>query len=222
MKHHYDTVDAEELPIVLEDGGPTAGDKHVEIVEGECGNCKYDRLKVERQFGECVETCMLCDYSRFGDGSWEPPSTNRRRLNKAQEYAAEESNDYSKVGEIRNEIGPDLKVFDSTYGFEIFMIFDGNVERSLFQSEHFEEIVALLEAEQEFVTDVVSEHVDDKAVTNEVNAPNNPEAIHIGVWEHKYDDRPTGIRLVNTIRHDDRLWSLAPIHLDPEADGIVP
>jgi len=223
MKHHYDTVDANELPIVLEHGGPTVGSKHVEIVEGECGNCEYDRLKVERQFGEVVETCMLCDYSRFGSHSWEAPTTDRDRLEHCREYAENEDSPVKKVGRVGGrESVHQWEVFDVPSGFELFCHFSTNdVERKLLFDSGIQKIVALLEEHNGFLTDVVDEHVEGKAVTNDVNTPNNPNAVHVGVWEHKYADRTASIPLINTIRHDDRLISLDPIHLDPEADGIV-
>jgi hypothetical protein len=223
MKHHYDTVDADELPIVLEHGGPTAGDKHVEIVWGECGNCEYDRLKVEQQYGEVVETCMLCDYSRFGSEPWEAPTTDRDHLNDVREYADNNGLPVEKIGNVDDHSSIQTwEIFDVPGGFEMFCCIDNEgVESTLLFDSEITEILALLEEKRGFLAAVVDEEVDGRAVTHELNAPNNPNAVHVGVWEHKYADRTASIPLINTIRHDDRLMSLPPIHLDPEADGIV-
>ena len=224
MKHHYDTVDSDELPIVLEDGGPTAGSKHVEIIHGECGNCDYDRLKVKRQCGEVVETCMLCEYSRFGSGPWEAPTTDRNRLNDIREYADNDGSPVEKIGEVGVECyGRGPEVFDVPAGIEVHDYFGSNsVKRCLFHANDLKGIVALLENERGFVTDVVDQYVDGRAVTHELNTPNNPNAIHVGIWEHRHGDRETSVRLANAVRHDDAFESLPPIHLDHEADGIVP
>jgi hypothetical protein len=223
MKHHYDTVNADELPIVLEHGGPTEGSKHVEIVEGECGNCEYDRIKVERQYGEVVESCMLCEYSRFGSEPWEAPTTDRDHFKRLREFADENDSPVEKVGRVGGrDFVYQWEIFDVPSGLEVFCYLETNdVEREFLFDSEMREIVALLEEHNGFLTDVVDEHVEGKAVTNDMNAPNNPNAVHVGVWEHKYADRTASIPLINTIRHDDRLMSLPPIHLDHEADGIV-
>jgi len=77
LKQPPELVKTDELPAVLESGGPTEGEEYVAIEDGECGNCGYDRVKVTHRYGEVYQSCMLCDARSFGGWEWDTPKTER-------------------------------------------------------------------------------------------------------------------------------------------------
>ena len=217
-------VRTDELPIVMSDG-PTEGHEYRAIEEGECGNCGYDRIKVSAKHGERVETCMLCDYYRRSDSD-EPqrPTTEKDELRKLRQYSDNDSSPVVKHGEFgpssRFTHGSEVYGYDDgTSLLKVFRHHDGGTttERKTFTRETLNGILRVLERDEDFVTEFVNDELAEKAVTNSFNAPNNPNAIHAGVVEHKGVRTALWIRINQMTESDD----LAPIHYDPRNDGIV-
>jgi len=182
------SIDTDELPIVLEQGGPTAGSSHIQIVEGECGNCGYDRIKTNQKHGECVSTCMLCESTKFStDNSWSKPSIESSRLHDDREYA-DGDGPLKKVGEYGGS--------RMMHGNELFAYDDSDVMRyykhgrdgttttqiNLLQSD-LKEMVMILEKDSEWLTDLVDNELRGKQIRRSVNY--NSNAIHIGELTYK-------------------------------------
>jgi hypothetical protein len=217
LHYPHESVDSTETPIVIEESGPTAGDEYVAIHDGECGNCGYDRVRVKRKYGETVEWCMLCDSRSHGrHESWERPTTDGDDLRDLREYA-DSDGPVVKLGEY----GPSSRY---THGSEVFGYDNGtglikvfehgsdgtSTERTTVTTSMLDGLLRVLERERGYVSTFVDEELDGKTITNSANAPNNPNAVHAGVLEHKGVPTALWIRMTEI-----------PIHFDPRSDGIA-
>lgn len=221
LRNPHETVESDELPIVVESHDHPAK-TDVRIVEGECGNCGYDRIKVSQQIGFWYETCMLCGAQRHdgGDG-WELPTTDRERRDDLREYADMDESPVVRHSENLIERGHGVEVF----GYEnssVIKMFERDGDRRTggysldLTSLTKDRVVGLLKAleqSEDFVTEFVEEEMD-KAVTKTVNAPPNRNATHAGILEHK------GVSVPLWIAMNQEGYIDEPIHFDPRADGI--
>jgi hypothetical protein len=209
LRNPHETVESDELPIVVESG------KHSEtrIVSGECGNCGYDRLKVEQQTGHWSETCMLCDAYRYdgGDG-WQLPTTAKQRRNGLRE-ADEIEGPVEKRSTPHETRVHDIEVFEYT-DTELYKWFDGF--GGSIGSLTDDQVTGLLKALESTgrVSEYIEDEIDGKTVTNSLNAPPNSNATHAGILEHR--GLPPALWI--SMAHEGFVDT--PIHFNPRADGI--
>lgn len=219
----HESLDEDGPPFEIANG-PTAGHEHREVIEGECGNCGFDRLLVSRKHGEGVRRCLLCDsYTHsMDDGEWHQPKTDFDELKRLREWADNDGNVVEKVGEY----GPSSQF---THGTEVFAhtdtkllkIFehpsDTSTERTTFRRRDLHGLLRTLERYDGFVTEHVREHMDGKQIAPDLGS-DNPNAVDAGIIKTRFSDPHSGVRI--WIAADHVGLNTPPIHFSPDDNGV--
>jgi len=218
--HPQERLDTDdELPYVIESGGPTAGHERITIQEDKCGNCGYDRVKVSQKHGEAVVTCMNCDAYRFStNDSWETPDSDKDRLRDDREYADGDGS-LNRIGRSK---ASHFSYDSETYAYDNLSVVrhydfgrNGSVSLTQTTTDELADMIVALERDRGFLSTVVEERFD-KQIRPPVDY--NPNAVHVGRYWTQLPQRKV-IGMHTSLDHSDLLEH--PIHLPPTLDSVV-
>lgn len=218
----HESLDEDGPPFEITNG-PTAGHEHREVIEGECGNCGFDRLLVSAKYGEGVRRCLLCDSYKqsMGDGEWQQPKTDFDELKQLREWADNDGN-VEKIGEYgpSSQFTHGTEVFAHT-GTKLLKIFehpsDTSTVRTTFKHRNLHGLLRTLERYDGFVTEHVREHMDGKQIAPDLGS-DNPNAVHGSIVKERTNEKYKAVGIWISTQHMG--LNTPPIHFSPDNNGV--
>lgn len=222
----HESLDEDGPPFEIS-SGPTAGHEHRKVIEGNCGNCGFDRLLLSKKHGEASKRCLLCNsYNHASaDDEWRTERTTFDELKQLRKWADGDGN-VEKIGEYgpRSRFTHGTEVFEHTET-ELLKIFEHpsstSTERKTFKRSELRALLQTLERNERFVTKFVREQMDGKKIAPAFGS-DNPNAIDAGIITSRHTETESwkAIRLWVEL---DRLQrsTPTPIHFDPRNPDVV-